>query len=77
MWGGQKDKRGLICLGPLFPKLGHLDRIPSSPAVVLSKWLNTSMYLPSHQPPGQPCPSSSEGPRLLMVKEDTAFEGRT
>lgn len=70
MWGGQKDKRELICVCPLFPKLGHLDRIPSSLAVVLSKWLQTSMYLPSHQPPGQPCLSSSEGPRLLMVKED-------
>ena len=45
--GGQNDKLGLIDFCPAFPHLGHLDRIPSSPAVLVSRWLKTSsLYHP-------------------------------
>lgn len=69
---------GLIGFCPAFPYLGHLDRIPSSPAVLFSKWLKTSsMYHPPHQSPASHALSASEGPWLPMFKEDTTPEGNT
>lgn len=76
MWGGQKDKLGLIGFCPAFPHLGLLDRIPSSPAVLFSKWLKTSsMYHPPHQSTASHALSASEGPWLPMFKEDTTLQG--
>lgn len=49
---------GIVGLCSLSLQRGHLERIPSSPAVLHSQWLNTSTHLPPHQAPGQPCPSS-------------------
>lgn len=76
MWGGQRDQLGLIGFCPAFPHLGHLDRIPSSPAVLFSKRLKTSsMYHPPHQSPASHALSASEGPWLPKFKEDTTPEG--
>lgn len=75
MWGGQKDKLGLIGFCPAFPHLGLLDRIPSSPAVLFSKWLKTSMYHPPHQSIASHALSASEGPWLPIFKEDTTLKG--
>lgn len=78
MGGGQNDKLGLIDFCSAFPHLGHLDRIPSSPAVLFSRWLKTSsLYHPPHShQPVMPL-SASEGPWLPVFKEDTTPEGNT